>query len=238
MMEPPHPVIGLTVELLDTPWYEGQRRFQLFHSYLPCLRATGAIPVLIPGDATETELDCLLDRLDGVLLTGGDDVDLRPLGGPAPTEECKPVPVEQQSMNLHLLRGASTRDMPIFGVCFGMQMMGLLYDAPIRQHLANAAEHTRGVEHEVVASPGTLLADLVGEQPFRVPSYHHQALIEPGDTLKATAWADDGTLEAVELPGHSFALGVQWHPERAPDSPATRALFSGFVQAARNYRRH
>ena len=234
-MDSPHPLIGVTVELLDTPWYEGQRRFQLFTSYMPVLRAAGMIPVLIPGDAPPTDVDAILNRLDGVLMTGGDDVDLRPYGGPAPTVECKPVPLEQQTMNLELVRGALARDMPLFGVCFGMQMMGLLHDAPFEQHLENFHDHTKGVEHTVKPCAGSLLEQLVGAKDFLVPSFHHQALIAPGATLKASAWADDGTLEAVELPEKTFALGVQWHPERAPDSSATRDLFSGFADAARNY---
>jgi len=234
-MDSPHPLIGVTVELLDAPWYEGQRRFQLFTSYMPVLRAAGLIPVLIPGDAPPADIPAILDRLDGVLMTGGDDVDLRPYGGPAPTPECKPVPLEQQSMNLELVRGALARDMPLFGVCFGMQMMGLLHEAPFEQHLSNFADHTKGMEHKVKPCTGSLLEQLVGAQDFLVPSFHHQALKEAGATLKPSAWADDGTLEAVELPGKAFALGVQWHPERAPDSPATRAMFSGFAQAARNY---
>ncbi|MGB0952776.1 MAG: gamma-glutamyl-gamma-aminobutyrate hydrolase family protein [Planctomycetota bacterium] len=236
MVDVPHPVIGLTVELLDAPWYEGKRRFQLFTDYLPCLRAAGAIPILLPSDAPVAEVAGLLERVDGVLMTGGDDVDLRPFGGPAPTVECKPVPLEQQSMNLEIVRVALERKMPLFGVCFGMQMMGVLDEAPFRQHLENAAEHTKGIEHQVVAAAGSRLAELVGTDAFDVPSFHHQALIDTGNQLQASAYADDGTLEAVELPEFPFALGVQWHPERAPESQATRALFDGFVTAAREYR--
>lgn len=237
MVDVPHPVIGLTVELLDAPWYEGKRRFQLFTDYLPCLRAAGAIPILLPSDAPVEEVRTLLDRVDGILMTGGDDVDLRPFGGPAPTEECKPVPLEQQAMNLEIVRVATERRLPLLGVCFGMQMMGVLDEAPFRQHLANAEEHTKGIEHAVVASAGSRLAELVGTEPFAVPSFHHQALTGTGHHLQASAYADDGTLEAVELPEIPFALGVQWHPERAPESAASRALFEGLVTAALEYRR-
>lgn len=240
-MEPAtQPVVGVTVELLDRPWYDGRRRFQLFADYLPCLRAVGLRPLLLPTDApvgdAAAEAAALLERVDGLLMTGGDDADLRPLGGPAPTPECKPVPAEQQAFNLALVAEACARDLPLFGVCFGMQMMGLAHRAPLVQHMERAGEHGGGREHAVTAVPGSRLAALVGEAPFAVPSYHHQALETPG-ALEAGAWAEDGTLEAVESAAQRFALGVQWHPERAPASAASRALFDGFARAARDYRR-
>ena len=109
----------VTVELLDAPWYEGRRRFQLFTDYMPCLRAAGLMPILMPTDApldgTRAEAAALLDRVDGLLMTGGDDADLRPLGGPAPVRECKPVPPEQQALNLALVEVACERRLPLFG---------------------------------------------------------------------------------------------------------------------------
>lgn len=237
-------VIGLTTEVLDAPWYEGRRRYQLFTDYSACLRELGAIPMLIPGDTLPADLPAILDKLDGVLTTGGDDADLRPLGGPAPTPECKPVPVEQQSMNLELTRLVLERDMPLLAVCFGMQMLGLAFDAGLDQHMDTHADHGKGIEHAVRLEAGSRMAEVIGSERFAVPSFHHQALTDTGQSigaqgkngLRAVGWADDGTLEAVEAPKASFALGVQWHPERAPDSAASRALFSRFVAAAATYR--
>ena len=235
------PVVGVTVELLDAPWYEGRRRFQLFADYLPCLREAGLQPVLLPTDApvddAVAEARALLGRVDALLMTGGDDADLRALGGPAPLPECKPVPPEQQAFNLALVREACARDLPLLGVCFGMQMMGLAHGAPLEQHMERADGHVKGVEHPVRALPATRLASLVGEEDFPVPSFHHQALLAPGDGMVASAWAEDGTLEALERPDLRYALGVQWHPERAPRSAATQALFSGLRAAAQDYRR-
>jgi putative glutamine amidotransferase len=227
----------VTVELLDAPFYEGHRRFQLFHAYMPVLRDAGAIPLLIPGDATADDVAAILPRLDGVLLTGGDDPDLRAFGGPAPLPECKPAPIEQQEMNLSLIRGAISVGMPVLGICYGMQMLGLAYKAPFIQHLIGSTDHTKGARHTVTATPGSRLATLLGDAPFEVPSYHHQALRSAGETLQATAWSPDGILEAVELPGSAFTLGVQWHPEKAPDSKASKRLFSGFIAAANDYRK-
>ena len=98
------PLIGLTVEVLEPPVYEGRRRYQLFTDYLEgCLRDAGGVGILIPGDTPPGDLGPILGALDGILLTGGDDLDLRPLGGPAPLETSKPVPPLQQALNLLML---------------------------------------------------------------------------------------------------------------------------------------
>ncbi len=231
-------VIGLTTEVLAPPWYDGRERYQLFTDYSQCLRAAGAVPLLIPGDTPPEDLDLLLDRVDGVIATGGDDMDLRRLGGPAPTPECKPVPASQQTMNLELLRRVEERDMPLLAVCFGMQILGLLHGSGFVQHLDVHEEHTKGVEHGVALNPDCLLAQIIGGDRLDVPSFHHQALTDLSDgRLQITGTAEDGTVEAVETRDRQFSIGVQWHPERAPDSVASRALFSRFVEAAAAYRK-
>lgn len=230
------PVIGLSVELLEPPLYPGRRRFQLFTDYMDCVRASGGIPVLLPADAGPDEALRWLGLVDGILMTGGDDLDLRPLGGPAPGGGCKPIPSAKQALDLAVIQAACERGLPLLGVCLGMQELGLAYDAPYIQHLEIDVPHEKGRRHEVRPVSGTLLADVVGPEPVEVPCFHHQALGGPGARLAAAAWSEDGVLEAVERRGHPFALGVQWHPERAPESPASRALFSRFSAAARAYR--
>lgn len=231
------PLIGVTVELLDAPWYEGRRRFQLFTDYLPCLRAAGAVPILLPSDGPAAEVERWLEHLDGVLLSGGDDPDLRTLGGPAPEPSCKPVPPAQQEIALALVRAACARRLPLLGVCLGMQMLGLAHGAPFCQHLPAAAAHMQGARHAVRPVPDSRLAHLLGPAPFEVASHHHQALTGAGDGLVVAGTAPDGVIEAVERPDLPFALGVQWHPERTPGAAPTRALFSGFTAAAESYRR-
>jgi putative glutamine amidotransferase len=230
-------VIGLTTEVLSPPWYDGRRRYQLFTDYSDCLRAAGAIPVLIPGDTTPADLPSILARLDGVLAAGGDDVDLREMDGPAPTAACKPIPAAQQQMNLALIERVIDLDMPLLAVCLGMQVMGLAHGAAYIQHLDAHQAHTSGVRHQVQPTSGSRLAQVLGtDQAFEVPSFHHQALTDPCP-LPVSARADDGTIEAIELAELDFALGVQWHPERDPDSATSQALFSRFVAAADAYRR-
>jgi putative glutamine amidotransferase len=230
-------VIGLTTEVLAPPWYDGRRRYQLFTDYSRCLRAAGAIPMLIPGDSRPADLVDLLGRLDGVLATGGDDVDLRPLNGPAPSPECKPIPAAQQEMNLALIEHVVRLNMPLLAVCLGMQVLGLAHGANYVQHLDAHQQHTGGIRHRVKPEAGSQLAAVLGhEQAFEVPSFHHQALTEPCP-LAISARADDGTIEGVELAQLDFALGVQWHPERDPESATSKALFSRFVAAADAYRK-
>ncbi len=231
-------VIGLTTEVLAPPWYDGRQRYQLFTDYSRCLRAAGAVPLLLPGDTPAADLNLLLDRVDGVLATGGDDMDLRHMGGPAPTAECKPVPAVQQTMNLELLQRVMDRDMPLLAVCFGMQILGLLHGSGFVQHLDQHQDHTKGIQHQVQLQPDCQLAKIIGADHLQVPSFHHQALADiPAKRLQTTGTAEDGTIEAVEVPGRSFAIGVQWHPERAPESAESRALFSRFVEASEAYRK-
>ncbi|MDP7559359.1 MAG: gamma-glutamyl-gamma-aminobutyrate hydrolase family protein [Planctomycetota bacterium] len=231
------PLIGLSVEVLDAPHYEGRRRYQLFSDYAGCLRKAGAIPILIPGDTPPSDLDSILDCLDGLLMTGGDDVDLRPLGGPPPEDTCRPIPIEQQELNLHLVAHAKARDMPTLGICLGMQVIGLANQSSYIQHLDSAEEHTKGIEHQVVAKEGSRLAKILGLQPITVASFHHQALKETGQGLCPAAYSEDGLLEAIEDSEMTFHIGVQWHPERLPDSEPSLALFSSFVAAAQAYGR-
>jgi putative glutamine amidotransferase len=231
------PVIALSVELLEPPAYPGRRRYQLFSDYVSALRGVGAAAMLIPGDATADEAALLLQRCDGLLLTGGDDPDLRLLGGPAPLPECLLLPPEQQRLNLALLQLALREDLPLLGVCLGMQMMGLAHGSSYVQHLPNAAAHGGGARHRVRLQPGSRLAALTGEPAIEVASFHHQALASAASGLVAAGWSEDGVLEAVEIPERRFALGVQWHPERTTENPASQALFAGFARAARDYRK-
>ena len=236
MTTQPPVVIGLTTEVLDAPWYEGPRRYQLFTNYAFCLRQAGAVPLLIPGDTPTNDIPLLLKHLDGILLTGGDDFDLSRLGGQKPSQECKIIPQSQQSLNLSLVKELCSKNMPMLGICLGMQSIGIAHGAELIQHLSNASLHTEGKKHNINIEPETKIAKLVKTTSFTVPSYHHQALQTPGKGFKPSAWSEDGVLEAIENPKLQFAIAVQWHPEKDPESPQTKSLFTGLVSAAAQYR--
>ena len=118
------PLIGVTVEVLEPPAYEGRRRYQLFTDYLEsCLRQAGGIGLLIPGDTPVNDVDSVLKVLDGILLTGGDDIDLQPLGGPSPPKTSKPIPLAQQTFSIALAEAAREQRIPTLGICLGMQLL-------------------------------------------------------------------------------------------------------------------
>ncbi len=230
------PCVALTVELLEAPHYAGRRRYQLFPEYVACLRAAGADALLIPADASPAEALRLLARCDGLLLTGGDDPDLSLLGGAAPLPVCKPIPRAQQEQVIALAGEALRRDLPLLGVCLGHQLLGIAHGAPFVQDIEHSTAHTGGVRHAVRLDARSRLAALTGVEQFEVSSFHHQALAGAGRGPVAVGWAADGTLEALEVPERRFAIGVQWHPERDPESRASRGIFDGFCSAARDYR--
>ena len=230
------PIVAVSVELLDAPHYKGVKRCQLFHAYLECLREAGLIPLLIAPDATPTELQQILEGIDGVLLSGGDDIDLSLTGGDAPLEACKPVPEAQQRTVMAMVNIAVERDIPLLGICLGMQSLGIAHGAVLNQHLPQHEQHTKGVEHSINVTASGKLKDAVGSEPFSILSYHHQGLDSVSPPLKVVATADDGTIEAIELPDKEFVVGVQWHPEKTPASAATRALFASFADSVNRYR--
>lgn len=230
-------VVGVTVELLEPPQYQGKRRIQLFHAYLECMRRVGLVPLLFPPDASAEESEALLARVDGMLLTGGDDVDLSRDGGPPPPDASGVImPSGQQRFGLSLANTVQERGIPTLGICLGMQFLGMALGSKLVQHLPQAEDHTKGVLHLVDVREGTRLAQLVGAGTHQVPSFHHQGLEKIPDSLVVTAHSPDGVVEAFEDPAHPFLVAVQWHPERDADGATTRQLFSGFAAAVQHYR--
>jgi putative glutamine amidotransferase len=225
------PVIGLTT-------YAEEARFGLndtFAAVLPlayvqAVHNSGGRAVLITPDAPDVDA---LDGLDGIVFTGGSDVDPALYGEPAhPTTQVKP---ERDAAEMLLLRAALAADLPLLAICRGMQLMTVAYGGKLHQHLPDVLGHdhhrpTSGPKfgfHRVDLAPGSLARQLLGES-LEVNSFHHQGVADPGK-LTATGWCpEDNLIEVIEDPALRFALGVQWHPEDTTD----HRLFAALVGTA------
>jgi putative glutamine amidotransferase len=210
-----------------------QRVALLPYSYTQAVSRAGGIPLILPPDpAVTTDPSQLLDRIDALLLAGGCDIDPSTYGGD-PDGIAGGTTPERDRFEAALARAALQRDMPVLGVCRGMQMLNVALGGGIEQHLPDRVgheehRHTPGVfaDHSVRIEPGTLAERVVGRTNVGVTSHHHQGIDGLGDGLVATGWSeeDEEVIEAIEAPAHAFALGVLWHPEEDEASRVIGAL--------------
>jgi putative glutamine amidotransferase len=230
------PVIGITSYAEQARWGQWNLPAALIPlSYVHAVEAAGGRPLLVPP--SEEGVEETLDALDGILFSGGGDIDPAVYGS-EPHPATGGVRTERDRAELALLEGALARDMPLLAVCRGSQVLNIARGGDLVQHLPEVVgdekhKETPGVfsEHEVEVSQESRLGALVGERST-VKSSHHQGLGRIGEGLVVTARADDGTIEGIEDPSLRFALGVLWHPE---EGDAT-ALFRTLVEEAREYR--
>ncbi len=219
-------------------------RYEQPRAYADAVARAGGLPLPIPcGDpllATEYLAGC-----DGLLVAGG-DFDIPPERyGEARRPACGPSRPGRTAFEEAMVAGALAGGMPVLGVCGGMQLLAVARGGALHQHLPEDL----GVSHEqpppkdvpshvVEIGPGSLLERLVGPEPLPVNSTHHQAVSRPGNGVAVSGWAPDGVVEAIEIEGARFALGVQWHPEAlASRDPRQAAILRGLVQAAGERRR-
>ena len=219
-------------------------RYEQPRAYADAVRDAGGLPLPVPcGDPSLAGE--YLALCDGLLVAGG-DFDIPPERyGEVRRPGCGPSRPGRTAFEEAMARGALAAGMPVLGVCGGMQLLAVVRGGALHQHLPDDL----GVSHEqpppkdvpshaVAVEPGSLLARLVGPESLQVNSTHHQAVSRPGSGVKVTGRAPDGVVEAIELDGHPFALGVQWHPEAlASRDPRQRAILRGLVQAAGERRR-
>ncbi|WP_372670489.1 gamma-glutamyl-gamma-aminobutyrate hydrolase family protein [Amycolatopsis kentuckyensis] len=229
------PVIGLTGYLEPAKFLVWETEAVLLHRvYVDCVVAAGGIPVLLPpvSDAH----DRLVSTVDGLVLTGGADVEPERYGQePHPATYTRP---ERDAFEFGLFAAARKAGKPVLGVCRGLQVMSVALGGTLTQHLPEATEST---EHQpapatfgrgtVTLAEGSRAAAILGPET-KTLCYHHQAIDRLGAGLEPVGWAADGTIEAAEIPGE-FALGVQWHPEQ--DSDDVR-LFQALVDASKETR--
>ena len=201
--------------------------------YLRAVERGGGIPVVLAPEGPELA-DELLDRLDGLCLAGGPDLDPLAYGAGERHERLGPTDLAVDAAEIALARAADARGMPILGVCRGAQALCVARGGTLHQHVE---EHRQTVAcdtaaHRVDVKPGSLLAALTGAAALDVNSFHHQAADRLGTGLQVVASAPDGTIEAIEDPARRFVLGVQWHAEGMIERPEQLALFAGLVRAA------
>lgn len=229
------PVIGLTT-------YMDQAKFGIQDTvaavlpmaYVKAVHDSGGRAILITPDDPDTDV---LEGLDGILFTGGSDVNPAFYGAtPHPTTQFKP---DRDDAELLLIRAALAADLPLLGVCRGMQLLSVARGGHLHQHLPEVVGHhthrpltgPRYGTHPVTLAPATLAQKILGDS-LDVNSYHHQGVADPGE-LTAVGWCPvDDLIEVVEDPTRAFVIGVQWHPEETTD----RRLFAALVEAARERR--
>ena len=229
------PLIGITCYVERARWGVWDTTAALLpHGYVTHVEDAGALAVILPPRTSEG-LD-VLDRLDGLVIAGGADVDPGRYGE-EPHAETLGMRPDRDAGEFALLAEALRRDVPVLGICRGMQVMAVHAGGRLIQHLPDKVGHPghrpgpgEYGTHGARFTPGSLAATVLGEA-LTVNSYHHQAVADAG-ALTVTGWADDGSVEAVEDPTRRFALGVQWHPEATDDN----RLFLAFTEAAHRSR--
>jgi putative glutamine amidotransferase len=227
------PIIGITL-------YEHESRYMQKPDYVRSVENAGGVPLLIPYITNSDSLDRIIEGLDGLLLSGGSDVDPG-MYGEEPLPELGEVVPERDRTELLLLRRFMKTGKPVLGICRGCQLLNVAAGGTLYQDIARqcetAGQHAQKasrshLSHHVKVEPASALYRIAGTDTFKVNSFHHQAVKRIAPDFTVTARAPDGTVEAIEGRNHPFLIGVQWHPEdtAAFDEPSAR-LFAAFVEA-------
>ena len=238
------PVIGITTYDDHATWRSWSARAAMLPAvYVEAVRRSGGRPVMLPPGGDGEEANFTVAGLDGLVVPGGPDIEPERYGAARHPETQVPVPV-RDAWDFAVTGAALSLSVPLLAICRGMQVLNVVRGGTLHQHIPDLVGHVRHGgrqgkygQHKVRVSPGSLLAGIIPDDGhFSVPTHHHQAVDLLGDGLKAVAWEEDGTVEAVEagpsaldgLPG--FVLGVQWHPEQGSDMRVFTALVSAATE--------
>ncbi|MCU1491905.1 MAG: yvdE [Acidimicrobiaceae bacterium] len=206
------------------------------HQYAQAVADAGGVPLLLPA-LEQTDPDRIAESLDGVLLTGGGDVAPSRYAS-AQAAETSGVDPSRDAGELALVAAARARELPVLGICRGLQLLTVALGGSLIQHLPEVTslqhlylDRRDALVHEVQVAPGSRLSKVLGRMHLSVNSVHHQAVQHLAGGLVASAWARDGVIEGTEHPDEDL-LGVQWHPELILSSPGSRELFAWVVERA------
>jgi putative glutamine amidotransferase len=234
------PLIGITCNR-DAP-ENGVHQNNLSQAYVRAVFRAGGLPVLIPVGLPAEQCPALYERLDGLLLSGGGDIAPQRFDG-QPHPRINGIDLERDEIEIGLVRLAAENGWPFLGICRGIQVInvalgGGLY-TDVAAQLPGALRHDWYPDiprdypaHAVTLESGTVLEKILDQRQVQVNSLHHQGVDRAAPGLRANAYAPDGLIEGVELDGHPFGVGVQWHPEWLVDAAPMQALFRAFIQAA------
>jgi len=237
------PIIGINLDIEKGP----PARAQVNLDYYESVQIAGGIPLLIPPLPDE-DLLVLLEKIDGLVLIGGDDYSPR-IYGEEPSDKVDLLDPRREEFDLRLVRHALDRpQMPVLGICGGLQLINVGLGGSLIQDIPSALPHSKVAHskpdawltgfqrHHVSIEPDTLLSRIYRVESVEVNSFHHQAIKQLGSGLKVSAHANDGVIEAIEITDRVFAVAVQWHPER--DYEGNRSLFEQFVKESSIARKH
>ncbi|MBU0512123.1 MAG: gamma-glutamyl-gamma-aminobutyrate hydrolase family protein [Chloroflexi bacterium] len=236
----PSPLIGIIT--YRHPSSYGFSLNALAEAYIQAVSQAGGIPVLIPLGLPEEQLNDMLPRLDGILFSGGGDIEPQRFGADN-HPEVKGVDTDRDRVEIQLARDVVRDGIPFLGICRGIQLINVALGGTLYTHLSDqypgAIQHSFLDEqprdylaHEVKVQAGTQLFEILGDPTIKVNSLHHQGIRQLAAGLKMTAQAPDGLIEGVEIPEHPFGIAVQWHPEWLTAHAPMRDLFRAFVEAA------
>ncbi len=239
------PVIGITASIDHRSAAYGET-YALTRKYAEGVLEAGGVPLIVPHNLDEESLRVVLDRLDGVLLSGGGDIDPALFGDEPHPATCEIEP-DRDRVELTLARWAVERDVPFLGICRGIQVLNVALGGSLVQDIPtqvpDAVPHSFDrkttprdyLAHQVTIDPNAQLARIMQLEVAQTNSWHHQSIKRAADELRVTAVAPDGVVEAAEVPGLRYAIAVQWHPEWLFEKyPEHQRLFAGLIEACRD----
>jgi putative glutamine amidotransferase len=236
------PIIGVTGGLIQNK--AGSTVCQVGQAYITAITRAGGLPLLIPVGIDEQNVRSLIDAIDGILFTGGGDIDLIHFNG-EPHPKVYGVSPERDQLEFTLIDAALEFHLPFLAICRGIQVLNVAFGGSLHTHIQDQVEgalkhnwfpgYPRDkIAHTVSLTCDSLLHNIFDADDIPVNSLHHQGITKVGKGLEAIAFAPDGLVEGLVVEGERFALGVQWHPECLPDDPGMQNLFSKFVEACKH----